>query len=215
MLALDTTWTAFDIEIQVGADAATYSSTATVGNAYEMIVALVAWANDAGRPWAGTITFAWSWTRDTATGGAFVVLSADVAFDINITAGGLYLPNGAAQTAYTGTDPATGTWAPSIPIAVSGHVRLLGDGDTGGAERLIRPGNPGLAGIRPKLEAIGTALDAARLAAVLATATTPRRCWVYQTHKTAWRNYALGAVSRTPDGFTAYRFSLDVAGEAL
>src|SRR3990170_3668920 len=154
MLCLDATWTPYDIELQVGGDAATYSSTDTTANAYERIVALVAWANDAGRPWAGTITFSWSWTRDTATGGAFVVLSADVAFDINITAGGLYLPNGAAQTTYTGTDPAIGTWAPTIPIAIRGHVRLLGDGDAGGSERLIRPGTPGLAGQRPKVEAV-------------------------------------------------------------
>lgn len=215
MMSLDAVWTPFDIEIQVGADAATYSSTATVGNAYEMIVALVAWANNAARPWTGTITFAWSWTRDTATGGAFIVLSADVAFDINITAGGLYMPNGAAQTTYTGTDPATGTWAPSIPIAVRGHVRLLGDGDMGGTERLIRPGVPSIAGIKPHIDALGTALDACRLAGVLAGATNPRRVWVYQLHRSTWRNYALGAVDRSPEGMTAYRFTLDVAGEAI
>ncbi len=215
MLCLDATWAPYDIEIQVGADAATYSSTSTVGNAYEQIVALAAWANDAGRPWAVSITFSWSWARDTATAGAFVVLSASSAFDINITAGGLYLPNGAGQTTYTGTDPAIGTWAPTLPIAVRGHVRLLGDGDAGGAERTIRPGVPGLAGQRPKIEALGTVLDAARLAAVLAVATTPRRCWVYQTHKATWRNYALGAVNRSPEGTTAYRFTFDVAGEAI
>lgn len=213
MLSVETAWTPFDIELQFAGDAATFSWTDSVGSATGCMLALVAWANDAGRPWHGSVLFGWSWSRDPATGGAIVVLSANHAFDINISAGELYVPTGAAQTTYQGTAPAAGTWAPTVPIAVSRHARLLGEGDAGGAT-MIRPGCQGLAGVAPKVEAIGTALDAARLAGVLAVATTPRRAYCWQQHLAVWRQYALGPVSRSADG-TGYRFGLECAGEAL
>lgn len=213
MLAVDTVLTVINTEIQVGADAETFTSTET-GNVYALIEELVAWANHGTRLWAGAIFFDWSWQRDPVTGGALLTLSADAAFDINTGTGDLQIPTMAAQTSSTATDPATGTWAPTVPIAVAGVVRMLGEGDAGGGLS-IRPGSPGLAGWRPKVEAVGTALDAARLAGILAWATTPRRCWVYQLHQDVWRNLAMGAVSRSAEGATAYRFSIECAGEAL
>ena len=217
MLAVDGTLTPATVEIQVGADAATYGPATATTNAYEEITALVAWANDVARPWTGTRTFAWSWQHDTATGGALLTLSADGLFDVNLSTGCLYLPTMAAQTSTTAPTPATLTWCPKVPIAVARHTRLLGSGDLAGglAGWAMRPGVPGLAGIRPTVSAVGKALDAARLTAILATATTPRLAWVYQTHTATWRRYALGPVSRSADGATDYRFSLEVAGEVV
>jgi hypothetical protein len=213
MLAVDTTLAVINTEIQVGVDAEMFTSTET-GNAYALIEELVAWANHGTRAWAGLIFFDWSWARDPVSGGALLTLSADAVFDINTATGDLQIPTMAAQTSSTATDPATGTWAPTLPIAVAGVVRMLGEGDAGGS-CLVRPGSPGLAGWRPKVEAVGTALDAARLAGILAGATSPRRCYVYQMHQDVWRQFAMGAVSRSGEGATAYRFSIECAGEAL
>lgn len=217
MLAVDTTddW-GFAVDVTVGGTATYTNDGDANGNAYAAIVAFVAWANDPARAWHAFTTFAWSWARDTATGGAKLTLTAaGFPFDLNNGAHarlGLAADNGANEI--IGDQPASGTWAPPTRIAVARHVRQLADGDAGGS-RLVRHGAQGLACYSPTVSAVGTALDAARLAAVLAVATTPRRAYVYQVHRAAWRHYALGPVSRSPEGATAYRFTLECAGDAL
>jgi len=211
MLAFDQTFTPVAIEIQVAGDADTFTTTAD--NVVTNIAALVAWANAIARPWFGTRVFAWSWARDPATGGALLTLSASGVFDLNTSTGGLNLPTMAAQTSTTGTDPAQGTWAPTVGPAVSRHVRQIAEGDLSGTGS-TRVGVPGLGGLSPAVAAVGTALDSARLAGVLALAASPRRGIVWQAHTASWLTLAIGPVSRSAVG-ASFRFELETAGVSL
>jgi len=211
MLALETThaWTAGTLTITIAG--VTHVYTLAGFDAYTEMQAFKAWlaASFAGK------SVAWTWAHNT-DGGAQLTMtfSANTTVNPNATAEALLgFPFVTAAT-HVGATSAVGTWAPTLQIALSRHTRLLGVGDSGGS-CATRPGASGLASVRPKCEAIGTAIDAARVAAILATAATPRRCWIYQLHRDTWRNLALGAVGRSPQGFTAYSFVIDVAGEIL
>lgn len=217
MLVLDQAFDSVWIQIQYGVDADIYVPTAGLANVYDIMVEFVAWANNPARPasWGvAGLVFAWSWARDPATGGALLTLSANLAFSINTVTGGLNIPMMVGHTSSTGTYPAQGTWVPSVPIAISAAALLLGEGDAGGSS-LIRPGSPGIACGQPKVEAIGTALDAARLAGILALAQTPRRGWMYQVHTGTWFRFAIGAISRSAEGAQNYRFTFEVSGTAI
>lgn len=211
MLAFDQTFTTASIELQVGADAATYDTAAD--NVVTIMDALVSWANALARPWFGTRVFAWSWARDPATGGALLTLSANGVFDINTSTGGLNIPTMAAQTSSTGTTPAQGTWAPTAGVAIARYVRQVSDGDASG-NGSTRRGVPGLGGYSPAVAALGTALDSARLAGCLASALSPRRAIVWQTHTASWLTLAIGPVSRS-SADTNYRFEIEAAGVSL
>lgn len=215
MLAFQTTntWT-WTMDVTVGAATETYTNAATDADVVASIAALVSWANDAGRAWFGTRTFAWTWARQASTGAGLLTLAATGGL-FSITAGSLPTLGFAAAagiSTITGS-AAAGSWAP-LSHAISRDFRLLDKGDAGGAGA-IRPGVPGLAHREPKLTAIGSATDAARLAAVLALASTPRRLRVWQTHTGSWVEVALGAVNRTAQGPTLYSFTFDVAGDAV
>ena len=188
-------------------------TTATATSAVDWMVEFAAWVPT---KWIGK-SVSWTWTRDTASGGAILSMtfshSAQLVADTDAqTAMGF---GNATATTHTATVPSSGTWAPDVPIAVAAYTRRLGAGDVGGGRQGVRPGVPGLAGIKPKVEALGSALDAARIGYVLGEGTHPRRAWIYQLHRDAWRHLALGAVTRPADGATAYRWTFDTAGEAL
>lgn len=214
MLSLETTdnW-AFSVDIAIGG-AETYTNTR--GDAYSSIDAMVAWANDAARGWFGLTTFSWSGQRDTTTGGAIFALSgAGVVFDISAGAHArLGIPADTGVNEVTGDQPGTGTWAPASKMAVRRHMRVLdrGDANAGGS---VRPGVPGAATFEPQVTATGTVIDSARLAAILAMASNPRRCWVYQLHTMTWRNYALGHPTRQPVDTMHYRFDLPCGAVTL
>lgn len=217
MLAIETTdtWT-FSVDMTVGVNTETFTGAAADRDAYAATVAFVAWANAAGRAWTGTRTFSWTWVRQSSTGGAILVLSA-TGGTFTITAGAaarLGLPASVGATIVIGTTAATGTWAPVSTIAISRNLRVLGKGDACG-DGAVRPGVPGLAGSRPSLAAIGTATDAARVAAVLADASNPRRATGYQRHTDSWLEVALGRASRGAVSTTHYRFDFEVARETL
>lgn len=217
MLAVETTdtWT-FSVDVTVGAATETFTNAAADKDAYAAITAFVTWLNAAGRAWFGTRTFSWTWARQSSSGGAILVLSATGGV-FTITAGAsarLGLPAAAGVTTVIGTTAATGTWAPVSKLAMARNLRLLGKGDACG-DGAVRPGVPGLAGSRPSLAAIGTAVDAGRVAAVLADASNPRRATGYQTHTDTWLEVALGRHSRGAVSTTHYRFDFEVARETL
>lgn len=217
MLAVETgdVW-AFSVDVTVAPVVETYTNSANDKDAYAAIVALVAWANSVARPWYGARVFSWSWARQSSTGGALLTLSATGGV-FSITAGAnarLGLPAAANVTSVAGTTAATGTWAPVSRLAVARNLRVLGEGDANG-DGAVRPGVPGLAGSRPTLAAIGTAIDAARIAAVLAVASNPRRATCYQTHTDTWLEVALGAATRGAVSTTHYRFDFACARETL
>lgn len=211
MLALETTndWVAGELTITIAAVTHVYSF---VGfDAYSEMQSFKAWlaASFAGK------SVAWTWAHNTDGGARLeMTFSANTTVNPNATALALLGFQFITASTHVGATSAAGTWAPTLPIAISQHVRLLGVGDSGGSCS-VRPGAPGLASYRPKCEALGTAIDAARVAAVLSKASQPRRCWIYQQHRETWRNYALGVVGRSPQGFQAYSFVLDLAAEVL
>lgn len=216
MLALETTasW-AFSVDVTVGGNTETYTNSASDRDAVTAMTMLVAWANDAGRAWTGTRTFSWEWARHAATGGALLILACSGTFSLSVGAAlNLGLPAAAGVVGVVGTAPALGTWAPISRLSIRGNLRVLAAGD-GCGDGAVRPGVPGTAAKNPKAEAIGTAIDAARLAAILATASNPRRCLVYQLHKDTWLTRALGEITRSSSGPMYYAFELTLAGLAL
>ncbi len=214
MLALETTddW-AFSVDIDIGG-AETYTNAVT--NAIDSIYALVVWANAPARGWFGLSTFSWTWQRDATTGGTIFVLSAS-GFAFTISAGAhdrLGIPADAAVNEVIGDQPASGTWAPISKISVKKYMRTLaaGDANAGGA---VRPGVPGLGAYRPEVSAVGTAIDAGRLASILATASNPRRAVVYQLHTGDWITLAIGTVTRQAVDTTHYRYDIQAGAVTL
>jgi hypothetical protein len=222
MLCIETTdtWAGATIVVEMESNANNTAYTVTTETTVRAVMdALVAvLIADLGGPWS------WSYDRDAATGGWLVTLryadagDAFVIYGTNADWNGLTGLQDSAPGDFdnlaTGTTPAAGTWYPAGGLAVSGHARLLDSGECG-SDCVVRPGVPGLAGIQPRVEALGTVLDAARLTGILSRASHPRRVQVYQQHKAVWREYALGAVARSSEGALAYRFTFEVAGEAL
>ncbi len=216
MLAIETTATwAFSVDVTVGVNTETYTNLAADRDAVTAVTALVAWANDAGRAWSGSRTFSWDWSRHSDSGGALLVLACSGTFSLSAGAAtNLGLPAAVGVVGVVGTAPALGTWAPVSRVSVRGNLRVLAAGD-GCGDGAVRPGVPGTAAKNPQVSAIGTAIDAARLAAILATASNPRRCLVYQLHKATWLTRALGDISRSSAGPMHYAFELTLAGLAL
>lgn len=209
----DASWS-FSLVVTVGINVDTYSNTAT--SAYEAMEALVAWANSPLRPWYPSPPFSWTFRAaqvGTVQNSPFVqlVLRGPAPFELD---GGAYGWLGFVADTYSGEaiadDYALGAWLPSPGIAVRSYERTLPEGDAAG-NGTVRPGSPGAASYAASVEAIGTARDAAVLSLHLANAPSPRVCWVYQTHKAAWLQFALGDVSRTREDAT-YRFGFDVVG---
>ena len=214
MLALQTndTWT-WALDVTVAGNLRTYTNSAT--DAVSAVAALLVWLNAAGRPWYGTRTFSCVWQRSSATGASLPVLSATGGtFAISAAALATLGWAAAAGVSHVLSTGAAGTWSPLSGVSVLRDVRLLSAGDAC-ANGAVRPGVPGLACRLPKIDAVGTAADAARLAAVLASASNPRRAQVWQVHTQSWVEVALGAVSRNAQGATLYRFTLDAAGDAV
>ncbi len=215
MLALETTdnW-AFSVDIDVGG-AETYTN--AEANAIDSVYALVLWANNPARGWFGVASFAWSWARHVATGGTILTLTSTAPFGFTMTAGAhdrLGLPADVGASEIIGDQPATGTWAPASKLSVKKYMRTLDRGDANG-DGGVRPGVPGLGAYRPEVTAVGTVIDSARLAAVLATASNPRRAVVYQLHTDDWITLAIGSVNRSPAETMHYRFEIQAGGVSL
>lgn len=210
MLALETSqaWTAISLQATIGGITHTFAPT-TERDAKTLMDSLATWV---AAQWAGK-SLSWSWSRDPLTGGAILSMhcSHTVALVPNATATSLLGFTTITAQDLTASTAAAGTWAPTVRISVQRDLRRLeaGDGCGNGA---IRPGVPALAGREPKVEAVGTALDAARLAGLLSVASNPRRAQILQVHTGLWVEVALGQVSRSPEG-AGYRFGLEAVGD--
>ena len=218
MLSLRTSddWTALSVDVTVAPDPAeTFTNAATASSAYEAIEAWTDWLNDAGRAWSGVVTFAWTWARDTTTGGVLFTLTA-TGDNFTIDGGALSTLGFAAAGPVgltTGT-VALGTWAPAGEIAVARYMRQLGVGDASG-DGVVRPGVPGAAHYRPTVSGTGTALDAARFGSIFADAENPRVAVVYQKHLSTWRTLAVGPITRARSGTMHYRFDLETLADVV
>lgn len=210
-------WTVAVVEIVAGVTTDQYSGTVARMSVVDFLDALTAWATST----FAVGTFTWTWARESATSGAIITIHADGGtFTLECTNAdaqtGLGFPPGAAgpDSDLEADSSAAGTWAPRWAIGVRTDLRVLGRGDACG-DGAVRPGVPGLASFRPDVRATGTARDAARLASVLSTASSPRVASIYQTHTDTWLTLAVGNIERDPVDTHNYGFSLDVAGEAL
>ena len=215
-LRTDDDWTALEVDVTVAPDPAeTFSNAATDSSAYEAMVAFDTWLNAAGRAWSGGVSFAWTWARDTTTGGALLTLTATGGL-FTIDAGALStlgFAAGGAWATVTGS-AALGTWAPAGKMAVAQHMRVLERGDAPG-DGVLRPGVPGAAHQTPTVSAVCTALDAARLADILADAENPRVAVVYQLHTAEWLTLAVGEITRSAVTSAHYRFDFQAVGEVI
>jgi len=218
MLALqmnNVDWVEAELEINDGATTAQFYGSSVRMDVASVMDELVTWATSTFIP-----TFLWAWEKDTSTGGAILTLSATGNFTLEATntdaQTGYGLNSGvkASASSHTFDSAAAGTWAPVSGVSVKANLRVLLSGDACG-DGAVRPGVPGLAHYRPTVEAIGTALDAARLANVLGDASNPRRASICQQHTASWIEVAVGEVARNPAGAKHYRFRLEVSGEAV
>lgn len=219
MLALNpdsVDWSVAQIEINDGVTTDQFVGSTPSMDVAAVMDELVVWADATFIP-----AFSWTWIRDTSTGGAILSLSATggtftlEATNADAQAGyGLSAGVKGAAAAHLFNDAAAGTWAPTSKMLVADNMRTLGPGDACG-DGAVRPGSPGVASYRPRVAGIGSALDAARLAAVLGDADNPRRGVVYQLHTETWIELAIGEVSRSKVGATHYRFDFEAAGDVL
>jgi hypothetical protein len=221
VLSLRTTdaWTAGVIIISVGGGPETYTIANT--SAFEVMQGLVGWANSGARAWYGTRTFSWTWARNATDGGALLTLTATGGYSLTPGATGTALlgfSNHFGFSSVTADTSAAGTFSPLQArgrLSVNLYYRSLNDpGDAAGAGA-IRPGVPGWAAYKPKVEAIGNAIDAARIGQVLRYAASPRYGTVWQQHRSSWLPLSIGPVSRTDVAKNLYRFSFDCGGEVV
>lgn len=236
MLAIETQddWSAAELTVTVGAWVETWTCPATAISARAAIDDFVGWANDFARGWFGFALFSWSWQRNASDGGAKLVLT---------NSGGVWdlLPNAAAQTllglpaaaavlTVTGTTSAAGTWAPARDgvVPLRGGREWLRDAGEASGVGAVRRGVPALAPWLAICQAVVEARDAARLTAILATASSPRRAWLRLANvprasesvvapgdSTGWRWVALGEVRRSQRTVSLWSVTLDVQGEAV
>ena len=213
MLALRTTdnW-AFSLDVTVpvvSGIAETYTNAEVTASA--SATALETWLNAFGRAWYGITFFGVSWSRFAASAGGKLTIRSGDTFDLS---GGALTCLGMDADTYlsvaNGIQAAAGTWYPTVPIAVTGYARQLDEGNAEAAGA-IRKGVPGLGAIRPQVDAIGNALDAARLGGIMADAYSPRIADIDQEHTGDRIRVALGPMTRSRTGLT-YRFGFDVAG---
>lgn len=218
MLALQpkaVNWITSDLEINDGVTTDSYNGTAQFSDIATIMDAVVAWADA-----TFAHTFSWTWARNSADGGAKITLAATGTFTLEAT-------NADAQTGYglsaglKGSasshefdSSAAASWAPLSGMMARADTRVMAGGDMT-ADGAIRPGAPGIAGRRPVVTAVDSALGAGRLAAVLAAAHSPRRATCWQAHTSSWITFALGEVARSPDGVKHYRFDLAAAGDVI
>lgn len=208
------TLAAHSCDVTVGINTDSYAG----GSATDLVTALaalVAWLEGAGRPWFGAATWSAAWVRDSATGGAAIELTCSATFEVtNISVAnplGLYAAGAPALT-MTGT-AAQGTWWPKSDVAIHDHHQEFGEGEACG-NGAVRPGVPGTALYRPRVTAIGTAVDAGRISYLTTVASSPRQVKIYHHVAAAWRTYALGDIERREATTTLYAFSLKVLGAA-
>ena len=192
---------------------ATYSHTGDPSG-YWFARGLVAWANDAARPWS--TNFSWTWGKHTDSGAKLLIICSGT-FDLttDLTAYrrlGIAAHSGVSTA--TGINSMQGTWAPGrwgrLQVArLFQYSNEVGDANSAGA---IRPSVPGLAGSTPTVTAHGSPIDSARLAEQMALTSNPRKATVYQLHTDKWVSIAMGAVRRESLDFVNYRFNIEARG---
>lgn len=214
MLAFITghTWTDAQITIDDGGGASTYTLVATDNNAYSAMTSLVAWATATFGP-----VFAWSWTPDTDTGGASVIISADGAFTLAANAAAQELMGWLAAYVSRPSHEADAAFAGSLDpdgkqIVVRGAYGVLDDEAPAAANGVTRAGVPGLSLQPIAISTILSPLETGRVQAVLSAASNPRQAWVYDEPAATWRRLSVGAVSMERVNGTLWAFTAETAG---
>jgi hypothetical protein len=231
MLSVETSqaWSVAQMTITVPTYPAETYTHAGHGSAYHAAEDFTAWANNPARGWFGAALFTWSWTQG-ANRGAIVILKcsgpASVTWAPNGIWSSLLYHAGATAATLTASAGAEGTAAPYRPVSISGAqgpcywsirraYRFNGSDGDAGPSGAVRPMVPGLAGIAPSVEAIGTPTDAARMRDALRLASNPRRLAVYDVPRLMWHELAWSTVSVEAQAPLIWRIAVEAAGEAL
>jgi len=201
------TWT---VDVTVGAETETWTPNTT--SARDAVDGLLAWLNDAARPW---YPVGWDATlaRDATTGGALLSIEADTSWTWEASGSNpLGIPTTAPTAAetMTATDPAEGTWCPAAGIAYR-NPRPRGTSGDGGNGLSVMRQPPATLVLQPRVESVATALEAGRLADCMARLVNPRICYLHD--RGTWYTLAAGRADRTAVGSTHYRVTLDCAQE--
>ncbi len=205
------TWS---VDVTVGADTDTYSSTPSLTNAADALDDLQSWLNNVARAWFGVVNFAIRWdSTSIAKAEPVVYLTGAGSFDWSpnaaaVTAMGWDTLAGVSETTSSGL---AGSWYPARGAYMRRWLRSLGDGPAA-ATGALRPGQLGDAGQRGEIEAVTDELAPYTLTQALRSATLPRRGLVYSDLSGAWVDVALGPVVQERLQPQAYRVRITVLG---
>jgi len=205
------TWS---VDVTVGADTDTYSSTPSLTNAVDALDDLLAWLNSFARAWYGVVYFAARWdSTSTAKAEPVVYLTGAGTFDWTpdtaaTAAMGWDTLAGVSETTSSGL---AGSWYPARGAYLRRWLRSLGNGPAA-ATGALRPGQPGDAGQRGEIEALTDELAPYTLTQSLRAATLPRRGLIYNDLSGAWVDVALGPVAQERLQPRVYRVRITVLG---
>lgn len=201
---------AYSIDVTVGSNTDTWTPSAS--DARDAMRLFGLWLHSASRPWYPQV-WQLAMVRDTTTGGAKLAVTCDAVWTWEASGSNpLGIPTTAPTQALTMTaSAAEGTWSPASGMMVRGRQGGPRDGDAANG-LAVTPRIPGTMHQTPRIEAVATPLEVARLAGCLALATNPRRAQVYDSLGDRY-TIALGAVDRTAAGRAYYRVRLSAAIE--
>lgn len=212
MLSLETVddWTSIAVDFDDGFGAQTWSPAATVLSAYDALEDLRLWLD---ATFAGELS-SWGWgvlnagaTFLITTTNAYDVTNANAAAESIMGFDNAYPP---AQMSIVGVGRMAGTWEPAANVAVRRwFASPLFDGDPAGVGYV--GGIVGATSVRrPKITAVATGSESARLAEVAARASHPRRAALYDYFAQTWRDpISVGRIRRQRAGFGGYRIDFE------
>ena len=213
MIAFSTTddWLTAEIEINDGATIAQFYGVAgdSINSAMD---ALVIWADATFVP-----TFAWTWAREAATGGAIITLTATGGtFTLEATnaeaqaayglAAGVH---GAPSASVTFDSVASGTWAPVRSVGVRTWQPLAEAAGYASGVGVPRTAVDAYGHARPSIEAACNVQDSARLAGILPALYSPRSAYVWHGSAAVWRNVTVGKIDIRRGGYTTDRVTIE------
>ena len=187
-----------------GAPAAFNVASAT--SAIGVMIELLAWLNDAARPWVGAIVFSWRAQRHSVNSGIRFIIDATANFSITGVSADwvarMGLDVGGPWSTQTGNS-ATGTVAPMRWVLRSADPSPQGTGDQSGVGGVFSA-RPSTCAIRPIVECAENPTDNARRESLLNYCTNPRAAYlsdqnfnisVNMASQTGWNRYQIGAIT--------------------
>jgi hypothetical protein len=222
-LAFETSgWLGLTFGVTIGAGVDVYTFEEDALSAVSALDLLVAWLNDAARPWTGAATFAWEKVASADRAMVFQLV-CDVSVDAWDYAAGienkLSFPTGGDTTTATLTATAGALATVDIDAAVVDYWRNDATAGIVSGSGALRFHSAATSARRPSVKATMTGPAVVGLRVAEFAASVPRRLDVYQGDGIAegaggWRRLAVGLVEVAPvsDGLSLYTATFEAIG---